>query len=153
MVSSAPTNALARVLRAAPPSSTGCGRDANNVEWPCGVVVAPVGCWATLGDAYVITTRRTGDFAPGTLRGADSAHGTPYWVLALQTAMNERAAAPKYVHVHRFGIANQGRPMVAGATLVPWMGGRLFEPSPGLVDALGPAVYKPDTYRYVFFRM
>lgn len=151
MVGYAPTNALARVLRAAP-SSTGCGRDSNNVEWPCGVVVAPVGCWATLGDAYVITTRRTGDFAPGALRGADSAHGTPYWVLALQTAMNERAAAPKYVHVHRFGIAHQGRPL-EGAGLVSWMGGRLFEPSSGLVDALGPEVYKPDKYQYVFFRM
>ena len=151
MVSHAPTNALERVLRAAP-SSTGCGRDANNIEWPCGVVVAPVGCWATLGDAYVITTRRTGDFAPGTLRGADSAHGTPYWVLALQTAMNERAARPKYVHVHRFGIANQGRPL-KGAAMVTWMGGHPFEPSPGLVDTLGPDVYKPDKYQYVFFRM
>ena len=151
MVSGAPTNALARVLRAAP-ASTGCGRDANNVEWPCGVVVAPAACWATLGDAYVITTRRTGDFASGTMRGADSAHGTPYWVLALQTAMNERAAAPKYVHVHRFGIAHQGRPL-EGAATVTWMGGHPFAASPELVDTLGPAVYDPDKYQYVFFRM
>tara|TARA_B100000963_G_scaffold348331_1_gene355771 strand:+ start:2083 stop:2526 length:444 start_codon:yes stop_codon:yes gene_type:complete len=146
VVSSAPTSALARVLRAAPPA-TGCGVDANNVAWPCGVVVAPIGCWATLGHAYVITTRPIGDFKPGALRGADSAQGTPYWVLALQTAMNAR----KYMYVHRFGIAHQNRPL-AGAELVEWMGGQLFEASPGLLDTLGTG-YDADKYRYVFFRM
>ena len=151
MVSYAPTNALARVLRAAP-ASTGCGRDANNVEWPCGVVLAPVGRRVTLGDAYVITARRTGDFAPGALRGADSTRAAPDWVLRLQATMNERAAWPKYVHVHRFGIAHQGRPL-EGAATVTWMGGHPFEASPELVDTLGPAVYNPDKYRYVFFRM
>ena len=47
------------VLRAAP---IGCGRY-NNIDWPCGVVVCPIGCWATLGSAYVVTTRAVGAFA------------------------------------------------------------------------------------------
>tara|TARA_B100000963_G_scaffold49906_1_gene38117 strand:+ start:164 stop:607 length:444 start_codon:yes stop_codon:yes gene_type:complete len=141
---------LFEVLRAAP---IGCGRY-NNIDWPCGVVVMPIGCWATLGSAYVITTRMRDAFAPGALRSADAASGTPYHVLALQTALNEKSGSPKYIHIHRFGIAHQNEPANEDAVeMMQWMGSRPFAASPRLLDALGPRAYDPQKYRYVFFRM
>ena len=152
MVSGAPMAALQRVLRAAPP--IGCGMDDNSVEWPCGVVVAPLGGRATLGNAYVITTRALGAFRSGTLVSVHADQATPYHVLALQTAMNEGSMYAKYIHVYTFGIEYQGRPLPAdGAALVEWMGGYPFEASQKLADALGPQAYDPETYRHVFFRM
>mgnify|MGYP004171461509 CR=1 FL=1 len=152
MVSGAPMAALQRVLRAAPP--IGCGRDDNNVEWPCGVVVAPLGSWATLGDAHVITTRALGAFRPGILVSVHADRATPYHVLALQTAMNEKSKYAKYTHVYTFGIEYQGRSLPAdGAALAEWMGGHPFEASQKLADALGPQAYHPETHRHVFFRM
>ena len=141
---------LYEVLRAAP---VGCGRY-NNIDWPCGVVVAPIGCWATLGSAYVVTTRGTDAFAPGALLSADLAPGTPYHVLAMQTALNEQSGSPKYMHIHRFGIAHQSDSAnVDPAQLMQWMGGRLFKPSPEMLQSLGSGAYDPKEHRYVFFRM
>ena len=141
---------LHEVLRAAP---TGCGRY-NSIDWPCGVVVAPVGASATLGSAYVITTRMAGAFAPGAVRSADAAPGTPYHVLAMQAALNKGSGSPKYLHIHRFGIAHQSEPANENAaTLMGWMGGRPFPASSKMLDALGPGAYDPKKYRYVFFRM
>tara|TARA_X000001036_G_scaffold183167_1_gene173127 strand:- start:4001 stop:4435 length:435 start_codon:yes stop_codon:yes gene_type:complete len=138
------------VLRAAP---IGCGRY-NNIDWPCGVVVCPIGCWATLGSAYVVTTRAVGAFAEGALLSADSAPGTPYHILAMQTALNERSGSPKYVHIHRFGIAHQSDSAnVDPAQLMRWVGGHPFEASQKLLDSLGSGAYDPKEHRYVFFRM
>ena len=141
---------LYEVLRAAP---TECGRY-NNIDWPCGVVVAPVGCWSTLGSAYVVTTRMAGAFASGAVSNADATPGTPYHVLAMQTALNEGSGSPKYLHIHRFGIAHQSEPANENAaTLMGWMGGRPFPASSKMLDALGPGAHDPKKYRYVFFRM
>ena len=141
---------LRAVLRAAP---IGCGRY-NNIDWPCGVVVCPIGRWATLGSAYVVTTRAVGAFAEGAVLNADAAPSTPYHVLALQTALNEQSGRPKYVHIHRFGIAHQSdSATVDPAELMGWMGGRPFEASQKLLDSLGSGAYDPKEYRYVFFRM
>lgn len=138
------------VLRVAP---TGCGRY-NNIEWPCGVVVAPIGCWATLGSAYVITTRGVGAFKEGAVISANSAPGTPYHVLAMQSALNEQSGRPKYVHIHRFGIAHQSDSASVNAEkLMQWMGGRSFKASPKMLQSLGSGAYAPKEYRYAFFRM
>lgn len=139
------------VLRAAP---IGCGRY-NNIEWPCGVVVAPIGCWATLGSAYVVTTRSVGAFTPGALLSADSVQGTPYHVRAMQTALNEKSGSPKYLHIQRFGIAHQSdSASVDDATLMRWMGAKPFlKASKTMLDSLGSGAYDPDKRRYIFFRM
>ena len=101
----------------------------------------------------MITTRVVGAFAPGALRSADTSRGTPYHVLALQTAMNEKSGYPKYIHIHRFGISHETRPVCAdGAELVEWMGGVPFQASPELLDALGPGALSA-AHRYVFFRL
>lgn len=144
------SSVLSRVLRAAP--TTGCGRDGNNVDWPCGVVVVPTEAWATLGNAYVITTRSIDAFNAGTLRSAYSNQGTPNYVLALQKAMN--AEKHKYVYLHRFGIAKQAAPVdTDDVVLVQFMGGRPFEASSDLLDAIGPEALNTDKYRHVFFRV